>query len=116
MENDENKSYKNYALLLVNPLNDYLHEKGVAYNAFSDSLFTNRTVQNLTNIIKYCNDRDIDIFVSKRSLKESDLNWKFGGYIEDYMLKNRMFMTEFGRSIYDSFVSDLNNAIVCEDF
>lgn len=113
---EETSSHKNYALVLVNPVNDYLHEKGVAYNAFSESLFNNRTIQNLTNIIKYCNDRDINIFVSKRSLKESDLDWKFGGYIEDYMLKNRMFMSEFGSSIYDSLSTDLSNAIVCEDF
>ena len=36
--------------------------------------------------------------------------------MEQHVLKNRMFMTEFGNSIYGGFKEGLKNAIICEDF
>ena len=113
---DKDLSNKNYALVLVNPVNEYFSEKAFGYNAYSDSFFANKTIDNIENILKYCEDRDIDVYVSKRSYTDHDLKWRFGGYMEHHMLKNKMFMSEFSNSIYEGFKDKLDNAIMCEDF
>ena len=102
------------ALLIVDPLNDFLHAKGVAWNAVEKSVKQHNTIQHLHDIITYANKHKIKIFVSPHCYTcKEDINWKFGGFIENFMLKNKMFFTEFGCAIIDELKTGLKDATIC---
>ena len=102
------------ALLIVDPLNDFLNIKGVAWGAVEKSVQKNNTIENLKTLIDYSNKNNIKIFVSPHCYtSKEDLNWKFGGFIEKFMLKNKMFFTEFGCEIISELKDGLKDAIVC---
>ena len=102
------------ALLIVDPLNDFLNFKGVAWGAVEKSVKKNNTIDNLKTLIEYSNKINIKIFVSPHCYtSKEDLNWKFGGFIEKFMLKNKMFFTEFGCEIITELKNGLKDAIVC---
>ena len=88
------------AILIVDPLNDFLNKEGVAWEAVRQSVKKNNTIQNLKKLVKYSNKNNIKIFISPHCYTSNeDSNWKFGGFIEQFMLKNKMFCTEFGCDI-----------------
>jgi biuret amidohydrolase len=102
------------AVLIVDPLNDFLNHKGVAWSAVEKSVKKNNTIQNLKNIIEYSNKNNIKIFVSPHCYTNNeDVNWKFGGFIEKFMLKNKMFFTKFGCEIIEELRDGLKDAVVC---
>jgi biuret amidohydrolase len=102
------------ALLIVDPLNDFLNIKGVAWGVVEDSVRKNNTIENLKEIIDFSNKNGIKIFVSPHCYtNKEDINWKFGGFIEKFMLKNKMFFTEFGCEIITELKNGLKDAIVC---
>jgi biuret amidohydrolase len=102
------------ALLIVDPLNDFLNIKGVAWGAVEKSVKKNNTIENLKTLIDYSNKNNIKIFVSPHCYtNKEDINWKFGGFIENFMLKNKMFFTDFGCEIISELKEGLKDAIVC---
>ena len=102
------------ALLIVDPLNDFLNIKGVAWGVVEDSVRKNNTIENLKEIIDFSNKNGIKIFVSPHCYtNKEDINWKFGGFIEKFMLKNKMFFTDFGCEIISELKEGLKDAIVC---
>ena len=102
------------ALLIVDPLNDFLNIKGVAWGAVEKSVQKNNTIENLKTLIDYSNKNKIKIFVSPHCYtNKEDINWKFGGFIENFMLKNKMFFTDFGCEIISELKEGLKDAIVC---
>jgi biuret amidohydrolase len=102
------------ALLIVDPLNDFLNVEGVAWDVVEQSVTKNKTIDNLKKIINYSNKNKIKIFVSPHCYTNNeDKNWKFGGFIEKFMLKNKMFFTKFGCQIIPELKVGLRNAIVC---
>ena len=102
------------ALLIVDPLNDFLNIKGVAWGAVEKSVKKNNTIENLKTLIDYSNKNKIKIFVSPHCYtNKEDINWKFGGFIEKFMLKNKMFFTDFGCEIISELKEGLKDAIVC---
>ena len=102
------------ALLIVDPLNDFLNIKGVAWGAVEKSVQKNNTIENLKTLIDYSNKNNIKIFVSPHCYtNKEDINWKFGGFIEKFMLKNKMFFTKFGCEIISELKEGLKDAVIC---
>ena len=102
------------ALLIVDPLNDFLNINGVAWKAVDKSVKKNNTIEHLKELIDNSNKNKIKIFVSPHCYtNKEDLNWKFGGFIENFMLKNKMFFTKFGCEIIKELKDGLKNAIIC---
>jgi len=102
------------ALLIVDPLNDFLNIKGVAWGAVEKSVKENRTIENLQAIISHANKTHMKIFVSPHCYTcQEDATWKEGGFIENFMMKNKMFFTEFGCDIIAELKSGLKDATIC---
>ena len=102
------------ALLIVDPLNDFLNSKGVAWSAVEKSVKQHNTIQHLKDNIEYANKHKIKVFVSPHCYTcKEDTNWKFGGFIENFMLKNKMFFTEFGCDIITELKKGLKDATIC---
>jgi nicotinamidase-related amidase len=82
---------KDTALVVIDPQNDVLSEKGVSWELLSDSLKENNTVENLARLFKAAKDRDFGVFISPHYLYPHDQAWQFGGAVEKWMLEDKEF-------------------------
>ena len=82
---------KDTALVVIDPQNDVLSEKGVSWELLSDSLKENNTVENLARLFKAAKDRDFGVFISPHYLYPHDQAWQFGGAVEKLMLEGKEF-------------------------
>jgi len=82
---------KETALVVIDPQNDVLREKGVSWELLSDSLKENNTVENLARLFKAAKDRDFGVFISPHYLYPHDQAWQFGGAVEKLMLEGKEF-------------------------
>jgi nicotinamidase-related amidase len=82
---------KDTALVVIDPQNDVLSEKGVSWELLSDSLKENNTVENLARLFKAAKDRDFGVFISPHYLYPHDQAWQFGGAVEKSMLEDKEF-------------------------
>lgn len=79
------------ALVVTDPQNDFLHEKGVAWGVVGKSVVANNTRENLETLMKTAKSRGIGVFVSPHYYYPTDHDWKFGGALEKLMHKIKMF-------------------------
>jgi nicotinamidase-related amidase len=79
------------ALVVIDPQNDVLSEKGVSWNLLKDSLKENNTVENLARLFKAAKDRDFGVFISPHYLYPHDQAWQFAGAVEKSMLDSKEF-------------------------
>ena len=82
---------KDTALVVIDPQNDVLSEKGVSWNLLRDSLKKNNTVENLARFFKVAKNRDLCVFISPHYLYPHDQAWQFGGAVEQSMLEDKEF-------------------------
>jgi nicotinamidase-related amidase len=82
---------KDTALVVIDPQNDVLSEKGVSWELLRDSLKENNTVENLARLFKAAKDRDFGVFISPHYLYPHDQAWQFGGAVEKLMLEGKEF-------------------------
>jgi nicotinamidase-related amidase len=82
---------KETALVVIDPQNDVLNEKGVSWELLSDSLKENNTVENLTRLFKAAKQNGFGVFVSPHYLYPHDQGWQFGGAVERLMLETKEF-------------------------
>src|SRR6476660_53949 len=82
---------KDTALVVIDPQNDVLSEKGASWELVCDSLKENNTVENLTRLFKAAKDRDFGVFISPHYLYPHDQAWQFGGAVEKSMLAEKEF-------------------------
>ena len=82
---------KDTALVVIDPQNDVLSEKGISWELLSDSLKENNTVENLARLFKAAKDRDFGVFISPHYLYPHDQAWQFGGAVERMMLEGKEF-------------------------
>jgi nicotinamidase-related amidase len=82
---------KETALVVIDPQNDVLSDKGVSWGLLSDSLKENNTVENLTRLFKAAKEYDFGVFISPHYLYPHDQGWQFGGAVEKLMLEGREF-------------------------
>src|SRR6516162_9501093 len=86
---DLNKS--DTALVVIDPQNDVLSEKGVSWPLVGDSVKENNTVENLARLFQAAKEQGIGVFVSPHYLYPFDQAWRFGGAVERMMLEGKEF-------------------------
>jgi len=82
---------KDTALVVIDPQNDVLSEKGVSWELLKGSLKENNTVENLARLFKAAKGRDFGVFISPHYLYPHDQAWQFGGAVERMMLEGKEF-------------------------
>ncbi len=79
------------ALLVTDPQNDFLSEKGVTWQLVGESVRENRTIENIERLFKGAKDNQFGVYVSPHYYYPTDHAWKFGGTVEKMMHKIHMF-------------------------
>jgi len=82
------------AVVVIDPQNDVLSEKGVSWDLVGDSVKENKTVENIERIFKAAKQHDFEVFISPHYYYPTDYGWKFAGTLEQMMLESK----EFARS------------------
>jgi nicotinamidase-related amidase len=79
------------AVLVTDPQNDFLSEKGVTWALVGDSVTDNNTVGNIERLFKAAKDNGFEVFISPHYYYPTDKGWKFGGTVENLMHEINMF-------------------------
>ena len=79
------------ALVITDPQNDFLSEKGVTWELVGESVKENGTVEHLGQLLEAAKGNDYDVFISPHWYYPSDHGWKFGGTVEKMMHEIKMF-------------------------
>jgi nicotinamidase-related amidase len=79
------------ALVVIDPQNDVLSEKGVSWALVGDSVKENNTVENLARLFKAAKEQGFGVFISPHYLYPADQAWQFGGAVEKMMLVDKEF-------------------------
>ena len=82
---------KNTAVVITDPQNDFLSEKGVTWGLVGDSVKENKTVENIERIFKAAKNNGFKVFISPHYYYPTDHSWKFGGTVEKMMHEIKMF-------------------------
>jgi nicotinamidase-related amidase len=79
------------ALVVIDPQNDVLSEKGVSWGLVGASVKENNTVENLARLFTAAKERDFGVFISPHYLYPHDQGWQYGGVVEKMMLDGKEF-------------------------
>jgi nicotinamidase-related amidase len=79
------------AVLITDPQNDFLSDKGVTWELVGDSVKENKTVENIERIFKAAKNNGFEVFISPHYYYPTDYTWKFGGTVENIMHEIKMF-------------------------
>jgi nicotinamidase-related amidase len=82
---------ENTAVLITDPQNDFLSEKGVTWQLVGDSVKENKTVDNIERLFKTAKENGYEVFISPHYYYPTDHTWKFGGTVENMMHEIKMF-------------------------
>lgn len=79
------------ALVITDPQNDFLSEKGVTWGVVGKNVVANHTVENIETLLKLAKARNLPVFVSPHYYYPTDHGWKIEGALEALMHKIGMF-------------------------
>lgn len=79
------------AVLVIDPQNDFLSERGVTWQLVGDSVKENHTIDNIERLFKTAKSNGFEVFVSPHYYYPTDHGWKFGGTVENMMHEINMF-------------------------
>jgi nicotinamidase-related amidase len=79
------------ALVVIDPQNDVLSEKGISWSLVGASVKENNTVENIARLFKAAKDQGYGVFISPHYLYPFDQAWRFGGATEKMMLESKEF-------------------------
>ncbi len=79
------------ALVIIDPQNDVLSEKGVSWGLVGASVQENNTVENLARLFAAAKAQDYEVFISPHYLYPHDQAWQFTGVVEKSMLDVKEF-------------------------
>ncbi|MEH1934210.1 MAG: cysteine hydrolase [Nostoc sp.] len=79
------------AVVVIDPQNDVLSEKGVSWDLVGESVKDNKTIENIERIFKAAKQNGFEVFISPHYYYPTDHNWKFAGNLEQMMLKVKEF-------------------------
>jgi len=80
------------AVVVIDPQNDVLSEKGVSWDLVGDSVRENKTVENIERIFKAAKQHDFEVFISPHYYYPTDYGWKFAGTLEQMMMESKEFV------------------------
>src|SRR6516225_7708256 len=70
------------AVVFIDPQNDVLSEKGLAWPLLHESLRENNTINNMERIFKSAKAHRFEVFISPHYFYPTDKGWKFNGPLE----------------------------------
>jgi len=79
------------ALVVIDPLVDFLSPKGVAWGAVGDSVKEHNVVENIGRLFAQAKKSNLTVAVSPHYYYPTDKGWKFEGALEKLMHKIGMF-------------------------
>lgn len=79
------------AVLIIDPQNDFLSEKGVTWKLVGDSVKENNTIENIERLFKAAKKNGFEVFISPHYYYPTDHSWKFEGTLEKVMHEIKMF-------------------------
>ena len=92
------------ALVIIDPQNDVLSEKGVSWALVGASVKENNTVENLDRLFAAAKEHKFAVVISPHYLFPFDQRWQFGGLVEHSMLDEGEFFRPDPLSV-DGFVN-----------
>lgn len=98
-----NISWNDTAVVFIDPQNDVLSEKGLAWGAVGESVKENQTIENMERIFKAAKKNGFEVFISPHYFYPTDKGWKFNGPLETEEFEAKMF-SRSGRLSLDGFV------------
>ena len=90
------------AVVFIDPQNEVLSDKGLAWPFVGDSVTENKTVENMERIFKAAKENGFEVFISPHCFFPTDRGWKFNGPLETDEAENKMFARS-GRLSLDGF-------------
>ena len=72
-------------LVITDPQNDFLSEKGVTWELAGESVIENNTIENIERLMKAAKAGGVRLFVSPHYYYPTDHAWQFGGTVEKMM-------------------------------
>lgn len=82
---------KDTAIVITDPQNDFLSEKGVTWALVGDSVKENGTVEHIEALMDTGKACGYDVFISPHYYYPTDRGWQFGGTVEQMMHEINMF-------------------------
>ena len=79
------------AVVITDPQNDFLSEKGVTWGVVGKSVVKNNTVANIESLLKTAKKNNVPVFVSPHYYYPTDHGWQFEGALETLMHNIKMF-------------------------
>ncbi len=79
------------AIVVIDPQNDVLSEKGVSWDLVGESVKDNKTIENIERIFKAAKQNGFEVFISPHYYYPTDHSWKFAGNLEQMMLEVKEF-------------------------
>ena len=70
------------AIVFIDPQNDVLSEKGLAWPVVRESLQENNTIENMERIFKAAKTHGFEVFISPHYFYPTEKGWKFNGPLE----------------------------------
>ncbi len=87
------------AVVFIDPQNEVLSDKGLAWGAVGESVTENKTVENMERLFKAAKDNGFEVFISPHYFFPTDCRWKFNGPLETDEFENKMFARSGGLSV-----------------
>ena len=79
------------AVVMIDPQNDVLSEKGLAWPLLRESLKENNTIENMERVFRAAKARGFEVFISPHYFYPTDKGWKFNGPLETDEAASGMF-------------------------
>jgi nicotinamidase-related amidase len=79
------------AVVFIDPQNEVLSDKGLAWGLVGQSVTENKTVENMERIFKAAKENGFEVFISPHYFFPTDGGWKFNGPLETDEAKTHMF-------------------------
>lgn len=79
------------AVVIIDPQNDVLSEKGANWAAVGASVSENGTVRNISRLFEVAKANDYEVFISPHYFYPTDDGWKFNGPLETEEFRTRTF-------------------------
>jgi len=79
------------AVVITDPQNDFLSEKGVTWQLVGESVKENKTIDNIERLFRAAKENGFEVFVSPHYYYPTDHGWQFGGTVEAMMHEMNMF-------------------------
>ena len=79
------------AVVVIDPQNDVLSDKGISWNLVGASVKENHTIENIERLFQAAKNRDFGVFISPHFLYPYDQAWQFAGFAEKGMLESKEF-------------------------